>query len=848
MQDTGSQLVGRHRIFTRSRQVGLARWVRRAAADRPVARPLFFCFMTMPASTPASTPVSVCSSGSVSRPSRTHAITPAFTPFIALLIASARRVLLDLPILWGLFFLLGLVASVAVAAERFELRVPGTEVQSQAELERDELRITDSTGQTFRYRRQPEWDAPDGTYQAYFSAALGKVVRWPTAGTGVLQLGDGPVGPGMRFRDSKMQVVSRLGGIESSRGRPPAATGTRPVDRTRDTNSVSDALPERVTAEPQTRVRPPEELPNGGQQRPPTRPRPPLPVGPTPPARPPLPDQRPPYLPGPISPGTGAPTRPGSLNPSLNPTTAHDPAFDSRPKPPGAATIRVLVQGSRGVQAALIDGYGQPQFAIRRRDGRWDLQAGHLDQPLPAYAPLALLSDTDRLPIVFSVGHDGRLHQVLDGVHRDRLASHELVPQAQLEVGYRQQAPKLWTVDQQGRLVELRLDRASGETRFVEPVPGSLIPGSSLAVVGGVEAFVIDPQGTLRRYAFRGGWYRQDPLDLAGRPLAAAHAPGGAIAALSAPAVPGGPPRTHCFTWNTAGRLQIAYASDVPGRWQFVRIDPARGYPGSPLAVTYAGGRWSLSVVGVDGSWVEWTAEQTEGPWRAIPIAAGLSPRTATGIDPTASYAFALDRRGDLRVASRERGGRWSCVICGYEPPPAPHPAVLAPPVLISRQVIAATPLPAAAVNLVNRHERELWVVVADLRNPAKVAKFKIKPGETKNLLVDRDAGSRIIETWQIADPFGGSRIERNGYEVPPQPLYDVSVYERVLQSVAIDRTKRGQGRIEDVNWSPKSVGFFLLPAGPELPAKATIDLYAEAVGANNPGGVRQINPQEWEK
>jgi hypothetical protein len=500
------------------------------------------------------------------------------------------------------------------------------------------------------------------------------------------------------------------------------------------------------------------------------------------------------------------------------------------------------------VEAAWIDHQGQPQFAVRRRDGQWDQQPGHLDHPLPPNAPVAAISDADQFPMLFAVGPDGRLNRVEDGFHRDRIASHELVPQAHLEIGHRQQVARLWSVDQRGRLVELRLDRAGGETRFVDPTPGGLIPGSALAAVDGSELFVTDPLGVLRRYVFRGDWQRQDPLDMAGRPLAAAFQPGGGLAALVGLATPQGPPRTHCFTWNASGRLQVAYTSDVPGRWRLVTIDDARGYPGSPIAVSYAGGRWSLSVIGVDGTWAEWSAELTEGPWRMTPIAAGLSPRTATGIDLSASHAFAIDRRGDLLVASRERGGRWSCVRCGYEPTPVPRPDVMAPPVLVSRQVIAGAPLSSASVTLLNRHQRELWVVVTDLRNPEKVARFKIPVNGKQNMLVDRDAGSRIIETWQLTDPFGGTRVERNVYEVPPQSLYEVSVYERILQSVAIDRTARGKGKIEETNWSPRSIGSFLLAAGPELPATAALDVYTQALQANNPGAVRRINPQEWEK
>ena len=84
--------------------------------------------------------------------------------------------------------------------------------------------------------------------------------------------------------------------------------------------------------------------------------------------------------------------------------------------------------------------------------------------------------------------------------------------------------------------------------------------------------------------------------------------------------------------------------------------------------------------------------------------------------------------------------------------------------------------------------------------------------------------------------------------QIPPAPIYDLSVYEEFLQSIAIDRTGTSPNPIEDVNYQPKSIGWLPLPPGAALPARGQIDAYEDAKAANNPGAVRRFDPRSLEK
>jgi len=146
---------------------------------------------------------------------------------------------------------------------------------------------------------------------------------------------------------------------------------------------------------------------------------------------------------------------------------------------------------------------------------------------------------------------------------------------------------------------------------------------------------------------------------------------------------------------------------------------------------------------------------------------------------------------------------------------------------------------------MANRHDKELWVLVADVRDPAASIHLKIPPAESRTVQLDRDPGATLTEIYEVMRPNGVLRREEIVTELPPEPYYDVSVYELFLQSIAIDRTAKGGGRIEDANYSPKSVGWFVPPPGQMLKSGRT-DIYQTAKRHKNPGEVRRIDPKQW--
>ena len=97
-------------------------------------------------------------------------------------------------------------------------------------------------------------------------------------------------------------------------------------------------------------------------------------------------------------------------------------------------------------------------------------------------------------------------------------------------------------------------------------------------------------------------------------------------------------------------------------------------------------------------------------------------------------------------------------------------------------------------------------------------------------------------------DAFGNWNQREFNTPIPPTVLYDMSVYEEFLQSIAIDRTGTSPNPIEDINYQPRSLGFFLVTPGAELPDGAEIDAYRVADDSQNPGAVRRLSPRDFQK
>ena len=126
--------------------------------------------------------------------------------------------------------------------------------------------------------------------------------------------------------------------------------------------------------------------------------------------------------------------------------------------------------------------------------------------------------------------------------------------------------------------------------------------------------------------------------------------------------------------------------------------------------------------------------------------------------------------------------------------------------------------------------------------------KLRIPSRGSERIQLDRDPGGTILATFETMDAFGNWNQRQFKTPIPPTVLYDMSVYEEFLQSIAIDRTGTSPNPIEDINYQPRSIGFFLVPPGVELPEVAEIDAYRIANDSQNPGAVRRLNPRDLQK
>jgi len=156
--------------------------------------------------------------------------------------------------------------------------------------------------------------------------------------------------------------------------------------------------------------------------------------------------------------------------------------------------------------------------------------------------------------------------------------------------------------------------------------------------------------------------------------------------------------------------------------------------------------------------------------------------------------------------------------------------------------------LPPVSLRIANTHSDGLLVLLADRRNPAAAKKLRIPQGGSQTVQLERDSGSTIVQTVEWRDGFGNWDRREIQIPVPPVALYDVSVYEEFLQSIAIDATGKSPNVIEDINYQPRSVGFLLLPPGDQLQDNSVIDVYRAAADSQNPGAVRRLAPSDYNR
>lgn len=166
----------------------------------------------------------------------------------------------------------------------------------------------------------------------------------------------------------------------------------------------------------------------------------------------------------------------------------------------------------------------------------------------------------------------------------------------------------------------------------------------------------------------------------------------------------------------------------------------------------------------------------------------------------------------------------------------------------VSTEIVPNSPLPPARLDLVNNHKYALIVALGDVRRGEALEQIRIEPNSAKTIELDRDSGATLVETVEIRSPAGIWDRQQYVTAIPARAVYDLSVYEEHLQSIAIDATGKSPNPIEDVHYVPKSVGWLPLPSGSEMPAAGRMDLYAQAKAANNPGAVRRLDANQFDE
>ncbi len=166
----------------------------------------------------------------------------------------------------------------------------------------------------------------------------------------------------------------------------------------------------------------------------------------------------------------------------------------------------------------------------------------------------------------------------------------------------------------------------------------------------------------------------------------------------------------------------------------------------------------------------------------------------------------------------------------------------------VSQNVVPNSPLAPAEVILNNTHNETLIVLVADRRSGGQPQKLRIPSRANERVAMDRDSGATIVETFEVQNNYGQWDRREFRTPIPPASIYDISVYEEFLQSIAIDRTGTSPNPIEDINYQPRSIGLFVVPPGQALPERASLDPFRMAEAANNAGAVRRLNSKDYEQ
>ena len=247
---------------------------------------------------------------------------------------------------------------------------------------------------------------------------------------------------------------------------------------------------------------------------------------------------------------------------------------------------------------------------------------------------------------------------------------------------------------------------------------------------------------------------------------------------------------------------------------------------------------WSLAFNPQTGRiGFERSAQDTNQLWR---ITRSLAVPGAIRLESVAFPGYYLAGSQDARVnvepLSSSAKQNWF-----FDSAPPPPAVVIPTQQMVQQSVRANAPLQSAPTEFLNSHRNELLVRIMDLRTGVPTD-LTIPAGKTRDFIFERDAGATFVERYEVVDALGNVFQQQFTTQVPPITFYDVTVYEKFLQSIAIDRTGKSPNKIEDINYQPKGVGFFVIPPGESFRG-GKIDVYRSAKQANNPGAVRRLDP-----
>jgi hypothetical protein len=494
-----------------------------------------------------------------------------------------------------------LVAGRQASADQFWLDVPGKpSLRSTASIDARQLRVTDARGAHFLYVRRPEWDSEDSRYLCYYSAEMGRYLRWPIGGAGNMYIGERQGGT-LRWKKSLMQVRPRD---------PIATTDPSGIDPSTPAGSASGRGAGRATT-----MAPLDPL---GAQR----------------------DEH--------SQSTRA------IPPAfLSVLRAQDGQFFL-----GHVDVesQVRIYTSDGDDWRLLDTARRADAPGMLRNDRAATASRRSTGFVPG-APLLLVeSQGSRIPIAISVNSAGELVEYVHGLGT-RLPRAgrwpKFPPGAYLARGKGRVEGQFHGVDREGRLWDLRW--RDGTATPVDRRRGAFPPGCPVASLSHIDQqlYGVDRQGTLVCYRRADG----DPWSLPQR-VGNGFVPGGHVA-LTRFAVSSGPWDIGAASVDTTGRVLLGRSAN--GAWDWETVSQVRLPPGAPVGLDSPAD--GISLIGIDprGRMTQWR-RHTRG-WSPQEIAVGFHPGAPVWIHPAGPRCFAIDRRG-RPLAARWLSGRWRCAVC----------------------------------------------------------------------------------------------------------------------------------------------------------------------------------------